>query len=91
MNSGGKQAPSSNSRRYYGWNSISFAVDKPMRVLVSLNDSLGRRIQTVCDEWFEEGRHSIELELNHLPDGMYYYELRSDTMVKIHTVLVGRR
>lgn len=60
---------------------ISFFLPEATRATLSLTSSIGQEVITLTDKDYEKGTHSIHLERNTLPAGMYFYSLRTSTKI----------
>jgi photosystem II stability/assembly factor-like uncharacterized protein len=65
---------------------IDFDLPKSSNVKITLFDILGREIMVVLNEFRQSGRHTVEVNGEHLTSGVYFYCLRSDDGA-IHSVV----
>jgi hypothetical protein len=56
---------------------INYMVAKEGNVKVSLVDSRGTTLRTLLNEQQTKGKHSLEVSLNDLSDGTYYYKIET--------------
>jgi len=54
---------------------ISFHLDEPGEVTLTLYDVAGRRVRTIATAMKSAGDHAVELDGRGLPSGFYFYEL----------------
>ena len=54
---------------------ISFELDKPIEVTLTIFDALGRTVATLVNERKSTGLHSINFEASNLSSGIYFYRL----------------
>ncbi len=61
---------------------IRFVLPKSQNVQLTVYDLLGRRIQTLLDEYRETGVHNITFDASLLSSGVYFYRLRAGDAVE---------
>ena len=73
-----------------GWGEtfVPFALPRTARVTLRLYDASGRRIATVLDEERPAGFYVETLDVSRLPGGIYFYELRAGSFVKVRKLVV---
>lgn len=59
---------------------ISFTIDKPSQVKISIYDMAGRLVETLADEIYQAGNHSIEWQAEGLASGIYFARLETTGM-----------
>jgi bacillopeptidase F (M6 metalloprotease family) len=74
---------------------ISFLLSQPEKVQLQIFDHLGQVISNLADSRFPEGKSTVswdakDLRGNHVPDGVYYYQLRSGTSSETKKMLLIR-
>lgn len=57
---------------------ISFSLTKPGAVEISIYDIAGRLVETVADDYYSAGRHSVLWDGEGQASGIYFYRLRTD-------------
>jgi hypothetical protein len=61
---------------FNGETTIPFSISTPNRVIVSICNSLGQRIQVLLDESLSPGSHEVHANLSDLSSGMYWCVLQ---------------
>ena len=56
---------------------ISFELESSDNVELSLFDINGRKVKVITNTFLYEGEHSIQLDMNELPSGVYFYTLKN--------------
>lgn len=56
---------------------IAFSIPQADHVLLELYDSSGRRIRTLANQGFEQGKHQLEMDSGGLTPGLYSYRLKT--------------
>lgn len=56
---------------------ISFELESSDNVELSLFDINGRKVKIITNTFLYEGEHSIQLDMNGLPSGVYFYTLKN--------------
>jgi len=67
---------------------ISFNVNEPSEVTLSLYDMLGRKVKTIFSGYLRAGFHQRELSADGLSSGIYFYELRADNQKETNKCMV---
>lgn len=60
-----------------GFTNISYWLNNPGSINISLHDILGRKVKTITDGYKSEGSHSEYVGLTELPVGIYYIVLKA--------------
>ncbi len=60
---------------------ISFELDKPSEITLTVFDALGRRVSELLDGQFSAGYHQIQFNAGNLSSGMYIYRLQAGNKV----------
>jgi len=60
------------------------------RVRITVFNDMGREVQTLTDEIFPVGQHSIGFQPNTLPSGRYYYRLQSGRYQEVKSMVLVR-
>lgn len=58
---------------------ISFSIPRRESVAIYIYDILGKKVKTVLNEVLNSGNHSIKLEIDEQPSGVYIYQLQTST------------
>ncbi|MEJ2354642.1 MAG: T9SS type A sorting domain-containing protein, partial [candidate division WOR-3 bacterium] len=56
---------------------IEYSISKESFVFLAIYDNLGRKIKTLVEEIKPSGKHTINIELNELSSGIYFYRLET--------------
>jgi hypothetical protein len=56
---------------------IKFVLPESQDVQLTIYDLLGRRVETIIDEFSNAGVHSVTYDASALPSGVYFYRLRA--------------
>jgi parallel beta-helix repeat protein len=67
---------------------IRFVLPKSQNVQLTIYDLLGRRIETLIDDYKQAGSHTITFDASHLSSGVYFYRLQAGEMVKIKRMVL---
>lgn len=57
---------------------LGYKLQKTARVVINLHDANGKNIQSIINEQQQSGVHSKRIHLNHLPKGIYYFQIEVD-------------
>ncbi len=57
--------------------SIIFGIDEENYINLDVYSSDGKKICTLAEDWFKAGCYQVEFDTGNLPDGVYFYVLRS--------------
>ncbi len=58
---------------------IGFQLPKDSRVVIRIFNSLGQQVQTLVNNDYSAGVHSVTWNAENLPSGMYYYQMQAGT------------
>jgi hypothetical protein len=61
---------------------IRFDLPEPQDVELTIYDLLGRKVQTLLDEYRQAGNHTVTFDASYLPSGVYFYRLRAGDVVE---------
>ena len=67
---------------------IPFSITKQEHVTLSVHDILGRQVAVLVDEEREMGSHAVPFDATGLASGMYFYVLRTGSVVETKKMLV---
>jgi hypothetical protein len=67
---------------------VSFSLAEKRRVTLTLFDSHGKLIKTLLSETREAGSHVIDLDLQTLPGGVYYYKIIAGDFTDVKKMIV---
>jgi len=67
---------------------IKFSIPEKTRIKLILYNSLGEIVQTLADDEFNEGLHSITLDGSSLSSGIYFYTMISSKFVQTKKLLL---
>jgi len=62
---------------FNGKTMIPFTLRETSHVVLSIYDHLGREVATLADENFSPGEYELSFDAANLPDGIYFYQLRT--------------
>ncbi len=68
---------------------IPFDVPRTAPVEIQVFDILGRRVMSLSERQFGAGHHEVTLDVSSLPNGAYFYQVRSgkDKKTRLLTVI----
>lgn len=66
---------------------LSFSLDRPAPVEMSVYDVLGRRVALLLGGGLPAGRHAVEFDASRLEAGVYFYRLRAGVRVETGKLL----
>ena len=69
---------------------IKYCVPEKMKIRLEVFDSRGNKIKTLIDEIIEAGTYKVELNLNELEEGEYFYKLESKDFFEAKKMFVQR-
>jgi photosystem II stability/assembly factor-like uncharacterized protein len=68
---------------------ISYQVQVPARVTISLYDVLGNRLEQLVDAKQPEGSYCFDFVNDHYPEGIYFYDLEVDSKrIQTHRMVI---
>lgn len=65
-----------------------FTIDQPKKVLFSLLNSDLEEIRVLADQEYKVGGHIVRYDTSHLPEGIYFYCLRSENQKTMKRMFV---
>ncbi|MDT8323782.1 MAG: T9SS type A sorting domain-containing protein, partial [Bacteroidota bacterium] len=71
-----------------GQTTVAIQLAEEQNITLVLYDALGRRIRTIAQGQYRSGRHFIEVPLEGLRSGTYYFRLTADTRVQQRRMIV---
>jgi hypothetical protein len=75
---------------FSGSTTLSFTLDNPGPVRLSVHTMLGRELTVLLDEERRAGRHEVAFNTGSLPSGTYLYRLQSGNIVQTRTMTLVR-
>jgi phosphatidylserine/phosphatidylglycerophosphate/cardiolipin synthase-like enzyme len=69
---------------------IAFALPRAQRVVLGLFDVQGREVQRLVNGLQPAGRHQVQVNARSLANGVYFYRLQAEGVVRQHKMLVMR-
>ena len=75
---------------FSGETQINFSVNHRKHVKVEVYDTIGRKIQTLTDQEYGAGFHSVNFDGSGLASGIYFYRIITDEAVITHKMLLLR-
>ncbi len=67
---------------------IEFSIEKPANVKFSLFDITGRLINTIEDQYFSAGEHTINIDAANIPAGNYYLRMENGKKLRYKAVKI---
>ncbi len=67
---------------------ITYEIAKSEFVKIYLYNLLGEKMKTLASEWKEQGQHSLILEANHMPSGVYLYKIKAGKYTETKKMLL---
>ena len=61
---------------------IKFKIPEMINVKVTVYDILGREIKTILEKKMNPGVYEVDLKIDSLPEGTYYYKLITESFIK---------
>jgi mannan endo-1,4-beta-mannosidase len=68
---------------------VDFTISSHSQVTIELTDILGKKVRTVLDQKLSQGNHSVVIEKNNLPAGVYFCKLSVDGQSVITKLVVN--
>jgi hypothetical protein len=69
---------------------IIYTVETDGMAKITLADASGRVVSVIADQYVKAGTHRIELDINNLPDGIYYATLKSQGKAITRKLVLSR-
>jgi PKD repeat protein len=69
---------------------ITFQVPQESFVSLKLYDTIGREIRTLAQGTFEQGMHSVEVDMTSTNSGVYLYRMQSGSFVETRKMMVTK-
>ncbi|NQT35501.1 T9SS type A sorting domain-containing protein, partial [bacterium] len=70
--------------------SITYGLGKPAPTRLALYDLSGQQITTLFEGFRQSGFHSLTLNANNLPSGLYFVRLKASEKVSTQKVMLVR-
>jgi hypothetical protein len=67
---------------------ITFSLSEPQPVRLTIYNLLGRKVQTLLDEYYRAGSHQITFDASDLASGIYFYRLQAGESVESRPMLL---
>jgi len=67
---------------------ICYQIPKTTPVRLEVFDVLGKKVSTLVNNLQAAGSHSVEFNAEHLPSGIYYYRLQTETFTSVKQMLL---
>jgi hypothetical protein len=61
---------------------IRFVLPESQIVQLTIYDLLGRRVETIIDEYLQVGVHAVTFDASHLSSGVYFYRLQAGERIE---------
>lgn len=69
---------------------VSYVLLRPEQITLKVYDSLGRNLATLVNEMKSEGQYEVDLDMHHLPSGIYYYKLLTSDFADYRSMILVR-
>jgi len=69
---------------------LEFELTKQMPLNIDLYNTLGKRIQTIANQDFGTGTHSLSADVSQLPNGLYYISAVSGSQTTTHKFVINK-
>lgn len=69
---------------------VSFSSGSAAAIAVELFDLLGRKVETLAEDYFIPGRQTLTFDASSLPAGVYFVRLRDGDQTEIRSLVVAR-
>lgn len=69
---------------------FEFYIPRKEKVVIEIFNTIGQKIQTLVNKKMDTGKHSIYFDANHLPSGVYFYQLKYPSGVITKKMLLIR-
>ncbi len=66
---------------------ITYTLQSATSVKITVYDKLGREVVTLVDESQSEGDHSVSFNAASLPSGVYFYRIKTSSMVEVRKMV----
>lgn len=67
---------------------ISFSIPHSAMVKLAVFDYLGREVETLVDEYKNEGKYNVVFDAKNLSSGVYFYRLQAGTVMTVKRMLL---
>jgi len=67
---------------------ISFTLPEQQKIELTVYDVLGREVWKLANGVFDEGSHSVQFDAINLPNGRYFYQLKTGSDIKMRSMLL---
>lgn len=69
---------------------LEFTLTEQLPLQIALYNTLGKKVQTIANENFATGAHSLSADVSQLPNGMYYINVVSGEQTTTHKFIVSK-
>ncbi len=69
---------------------LEFELTRQMPLNIDLYNTLGQRVQTIANQDFGTGTHSLSTDVSQLPNGLYYISAVSGSQTTTHKFVVNK-
>ncbi len=69
---------------------IPFTLARQERVIITVYDLLGRKVDVLCDRTFTAGEHHLRFDAVDFPSGLYFYQLHAGNQRQIRKMTLVR-
>ena len=70
---------------------IKIQLNNPGNVTLKLYDMLGNPVSTILDQNMSAGIYSVPVETQNIPDGIYFYVLKKDTLSQTMRMIISKK
>ena len=67
---------------------LSFTIERPQTVRLSVFDVLGREVRVLVDELTSAGFHQVQFDAGSISSGTYFYRLQTENQVQVKKMLL---
>jgi len=69
---------------------FAFELPKPGDVMITIIDMMGRELETIVDQEYDRGEHSVNWNAGNLSAGQYLYRIQTDEHVEVKTMMIAK-
>jgi hypothetical protein len=67
---------------------IEYSLSEAGHIRIDIYDLLGRRIETLIDDYKQAGSHTITFDASHLSSGVYFYRFKAGEIVETKKMIL---
>ena len=69
---------------------FAFELPKPGDVMITIIDMMGRELETIVDQEYDRGEHSVNWNAGNLSAGQYLYRIQTDEHVEVKSMMIAK-